>query len=450
MRFQSPAEALGRFYDVYAFRVGAPEEHHVAVLFNDITDRKRTEEAFKERFLGQKLVERRWALPALIIGSVAEVAVLFAIDQLESPRGYLGLPGPAATLIGVLAAVLGGPLVGAIVALVGGLAYFVFITDLGATVVWPTIVGSIVLYMLAAIVAGIAADRIRTRATVRETLLSQSVKERDDLLGSLQTQTNELARMHEELGRSHKQQRSLVQRLERAFLDVPGSLPHVDFGHEYRSATTGVHIGGDFLDITRVSDGRLALLIGDVSGHGLEASRMATMVKDSVATLVQRGDGPGVILGQANTLLVDRNYAGFVTAFLGVLDPKTGRLTYASAGHPPPYVADPEGAVRVLDTAPSPPLGAFPGTSYGDQEVYVDDRTLLFLYTDGLTEARRDGEFYGDARLANVLEEHKEHAASELPGMVLAEVLEFSGGSMRDDTAILTIRYRLEDGGTGT
>ena len=118
------------------------------------------------------------------------------------PSHYLGLPGSAAALIAVLAATVGGPVVGTLVGLIAGAAYFVFITDMGTTVLWPPIAATVILLAAAAAVAGVAGDRIRVRAAVRETMLSQSVAEGQ--------------RLHEELRQSYEQQRSIVERLERA------------------------------------------------------------------------------------------------------------------------------------------------------------------------------------------------------------------------------------------
>ena len=134
--------------------------------------------------LGHGLFEQRRVIPTLAIGVVVQVAVIFGIDRLGSPSYYLGLPGAAAALIGMFAAIAGGPAVGLTVALAGGIAYFAFITDFGTTVVWQAIVGSFVLWILAAGLAGLAGDWIRRRAADREAILDRSLLERQELLNA--------------------------------------------------------------------------------------------------------------------------------------------------------------------------------------------------------------------------------------------------------------------------
>lgn len=392
--------------------------------------------------LGEGLIHHRRAFPAFLAGSVVEVVLLFGLDRLGPPSYYLGVPGSAAALIAVLAAVFGGAVAGTAVGLVAGAAYFAFITDAGTTVLWPPIVVTIIILALAGMVAGAAGERIRARALERETLLSQSVAERQELLGERERLLEEERHLNLELQESYAYQRSQVERLEQAFLEVPGALPNIDSGHAYRSATEGVDVGGDFYDLIPLAGDSLAVLIGDVAGHGLDAARLATMVKDVVSALAPQGQSPGAVLESMNELLLGKNIPSFVTAFLGRLDLSTGDLTFASAGHPWPFYTDESEVVRALPVVPGPPLGVFAGMTYPERTVRLPGSGLLFLFTDGLVEARKNGTFYGETRLHRVLEAHKNIAASELPGLVIADVLRFTDGTLRDDLALLAVRYR--------
>ena len=140
----------------------------------DITERKRAEEARRRReeslarllsTAGRlRVFERRSAWLVFLIGAVVQGALFLGVDQLGSPSRYLGIPGAATALVGVVAAIVAGPATGIAVALVGGAAYFAFITDFGASVAWPAIVISILLWILAAAVAGLAGDWVRRGA----------------------------------------------------------------------------------------------------------------------------------------------------------------------------------------------------------------------------------------------------------------------------------------------
>jgi serine phosphatase RsbU (regulator of sigma subunit) len=145
------------------------------------------------------------------------------------------------------------------------------------------------------------------------------------------------------------------------------------------------------------------------------------------------------VLREANRLLVEKGLPGFVTAFLGFLDPVSGMLTYSSAGHPPPFLSA-EGSVQPLKSV-GLPLGVFADARYRDSEAEIQRESTLLFYTDGITEARRDNEFYGEVRLSEALGQMQGRPVDELPSLLLDEALEFSGGTLRDDVALLVVRY---------
>ncbi|HEY5528702.1 MAG TPA: PAS domain S-box protein [Thermoleophilia bacterium] len=713
---------------------------------------------------GRRLGERKRAALFVPIATAVEVLLFLGISRLGPPSRYLGIPGAAAALIGVVAAVAAGPVAGAIVALAGGVAYLAFLAEFGRAISWPAIIGSIVLWTLASVVAGIGADWVRRRAADRETLLSQSVKDRDALMKSLREsseryrvvadftydwedwlgpdgrfvyvspsvqrvtghrreefiedpglflslvhredreaigrlfelldatparlefrivradgeerwieracqmmydadgrllgrrgsnrdvterkraetererlltqeqdlveelsaaneelrmQTEELAVRDEELqsqneelvliqegltesGRlsqalnhvneslnsilefsevlrqvvregavaldaeravlelreedgwlvqellglpehlrgSHlsqeeasvatamvlqgdilviedarrdprvntstllrygttaalvvpvrlrglilgslhfiwasgrrtfsiaemdfarklttslafalenarllEEQTNIAERLQLALLDMPQQAHGVEFGHLYRSATEKASVGGDFYDVFPLKDGRIAALIGDVSGHGVDAARIAILVKDVVHAFAHEFRSPSAILRKTNELLIQEGTPGFVTMFFGTLDTQGGLLTYASAGHPNVLRRTGDRAVVLLEAA-SAPLGVFGDHSWEESEVRLREEDLLFLYTDGAIEARRNGDFFGQKGLIEALKRWSEPSPELLPQAVLAEVLTFSGGVLTDDVAMVALR--LTDGG---
>jgi len=431
----------------------------------DITERKRAEEARRrnEESLAKvlsgvgrrQLFERRKAWLVFLIGAVLQVALFLGVSQLGSPSRYLGIPGAATALVAVIAAIIGGPITGVAVALAGGVAYFAFLTDFGRLVTWSAIVGSIVLWTLAAAAAGLAGEWVRHNAAQRERVLAHMLAEREILTESLgvanaglTAQNEELQEAQQEIARLFDEQSSLLLRLQETLLDIPQELPGVKFAHHYRSATQHAQVGGDFYDVFQAGHGRIALLIGDVSGHGVEAARIATMVKDTVHAFVHQFRWPHLVLRETNRLLVEKKLPGFVTAFLGFLDPESGMFTYSSAGHPAPLLAT-NGQIALLQSIGSP-LGVFADARYRDKETVIQVGSLLLLYTDGVTEARRNGDLFGEERLAEALGRMGKRPVETLPSLLLEEALLFSGGLLGDDAALLAVNYLGETGGRKT
>lgn len=280
--------------------------------------------------------------------------------------------------------------------------------------------------------------------------------DRENLLCGQQALTEELAVLNDKLliqnerlrvaqeqtAHLYREQSSLVSRLQEALLDIPAELPGVRFGHLYRSATREAKVGGDFYDVFEAKHGHIGLLIGDVSGHGVEAARIATLAKDTVHAFAHQFCRPQLVLRETNRLLVEKNLPGFVTAFLGFLDPEVGTLTYSSAGHPAPLlkVGEHVGLLKSINS----PLGVFADARYRDRKADIPKGSLLVFYTDGITEARRDGVLFGEEGLVAALMRLDVEAVETLPDLLLDEALIFSGGHLEDDVAVLAVNY---DGG---
>lgn len=232
-------------------------------------------------------------------------------------------------------------------------------------------------------------------------------------------------------------QRNISTRLQESLLHIPSQLGPLRFSHIYRSATEAARVGGDFYDAFEVKGDKTALLIGDVAGHGIEAARTATLVKDVVHAFIHQSPRPEEVLKWTNALALEKELQGFVTLFLGILDTKTGALHYSSAGHPHMFLRRASGEVEVLESA-SPPLGVFSELTWTPNEVSLRSGDLLLLYTDGVTEARSDGTFFGEEGLARILG-RKRVSAQRLPQLIVDKVLAFSGGRLADDVAVLAV-----------
>lgn len=244
--------------------------------------------------------------------------------------------------------------------------------------------------------------------------------------------------------RLFESQRHIAVTLQETLQDIPQQTGGARFGHLYRSASREASVGGDFYDVFSVKEDRIAVLIGDVSGHGVEAARIATLAKDVIHAFVHQYSRPSVVLRKTNELLLEKKAPGFVTVFLGLIELDTGVLTYSSAGHPAALLRRSGGDVRLLQ-ARSAPLAVFPDRSWPQDHVRLDTADMLFLYTDGVTEARRDGDLYGERRLQDLLS-GTPVSVDEVPELVLRDVLSFSGGALHDDVAILALSLVGEAG----
>jgi serine phosphatase RsbU (regulator of sigma subunit) len=276
----------------------------------------------------------------------------------------------------------------------------------------------------------------REQLLVRQEELAESLALVNE---ELQVQNEELRVTEEHTARLLAERNSLFERLQTAFLHIPTELPGVRFSHLYHSATSEAQVGGDFYDVFETRDRRVGLLVGDVSGHGIEAARVATLVKDTVHAFTHMFRHPHLVLRETNRLLVERNLTGFVTAFLAFLEPASGVLRYASAGHPPPLLMA-DGDVIPLESA-SLPLGVFADARYADSEAVVPTGSLLVLYTDGITEARTGSLLFGEDGLRGSLSRASHVGVEGLPAFLLAEALRFSHGRLGDDVAILAVSY---------
>jgi serine phosphatase RsbU (regulator of sigma subunit) len=243
--------------------------------------------------------------------------------------------------------------------------------------------------------------------------------------------------------RVRDQHKSVADKLQSA-LQVPvGFFPEIDVAVVYHSASEVAELGGDFYDVFRTGKGGIGVLIGDVSGRGLDAAAQAVLIRANLRALMYSTDSPAAALTNANRLLLDSGTAGFVTAFLGMLDPASGDLVYSTAGHPPPLLLS-DGKAAFSD-AGSPVLGVFDAARFHDAHVHLTAGDTLLLYTDGLTEAKKDFTLFGEERLLAEAEALSGMPPTDLTRSLYALVEGHAGGTLADDVALLALRLQ---GGT--
>ena len=235
-------------------------------------------------------------------------------------------------------------------------------------------------------------------------------------------------------------ERSIVETLGGAFRTDVDLVPGARVGTAYISADRDAAVGGDLYDVRSIDASRSLVIVADVSGKGIEAAVNTAFVKYSIRALVRKTDDPAAILDEFNHMFLetvaDPNL--FVVGFVGVLDGTAATLTYASAGHSAAYLRRGETVTQLEVTGPIVGLDASFG--YGRRVARLERGDTLLLATDGLTEARdADGEFLGDAGAMQLFASIDAHDAQSCADAVVEHVRRRSGGTLRDDLAMLVI-----------
>jgi serine phosphatase RsbU (regulator of sigma subunit) len=248
----------------------------------------------------------------------------------------------------------------------------------------------------------------------------------------LEQEISERARIEQEL--------RVARRIQQASLpkEVP-ALEGWEISPLYRPAR---EVGGDFYDFHPLSEDRLGLVVGDATGKGVPAALVMSTTLGMLQLAAQGSDSssPGEVLKRVNEALTVRIPPNmFVTCFYAILDPKSGSLTYANAGHDLPYLCR-NGEAEEL-RARGMPLGLMPGMGYEQKEIDLDVGEGVFFYSDGLVEAHDlKGEMFGFPRLRALIAEHAQERS--LGDFLMEELYSFvgEGWEQEDDITLLTLR----------
>ena len=218
-----------------------------------------------------------------------------------------------------------------------------------------------------------------------------------------------------------------------------GALPtfeHLVVASAYRPGTAALEVGGDWYDAFPLESGAIALVVGDVVGHGLEAAVAMGQLRGAVSALAQSGGGPASLLGRLDSFVETVPSAATATLAYVELDPLTGDIRYACAGHPPPLVVSADGGTRFLWDGRSAPLGSLLGHERGEAADRLAEGETLVLYTDGLVERRTASIDVGLERLADAAR-HRAIDAPRLADEICDALLDGEGED--DDVCVLTI-----------
>ena len=238
--------------------------------------------------------------------------------------------------------------------------------------------------------------------------------------------------------RLYQQQKQFADSMQRSLL--PRERPRaagLDVGAVYASSAR-MDVGGDVYDFLELADGRLAVVLGDVTGHGIDAAADMAMAKFVFRSLAREHSEPSEFLAAANEIVLEEIGDGkFITMLYVTADGRAGEVACASAGHPSPRIVR-AGAVEPLSLR-GLALGIAGSQAYEAEHVTLEPGDAAVLFTDGLLEARREGELYGEERLDASLGRHASLPAEEL-AVALVEDCRAFGGELADDCAVVVLK----------
>jgi serine phosphatase RsbU (regulator of sigma subunit)/predicted ester cyclase len=237
-----------------------------------------------------------------------------------------------------------------------------------------------------------------------------------------------------------EQELQVARRIQQELL--PETIPELEGWRIAAYYGPAREVGGDFYDFLVFPDGRLGLVVGDATGHGMPAALVMATTRGMLRAVVQSLESPREVLARVNEALVaDIPPSTFVTCFYGVLDPESGRLVYANAGHNLPCCRRQDGQVDEL-RARGMPLGLIPSMSYEEKQTTLETGDSTLFYSDGLVEAHNpQREMFGVPRLRKLVAEQDAEEGS-LAGFLMDELRSFTGDrwEQEDDITLLTLR----------
>jgi serine phosphatase RsbU (regulator of sigma subunit)/putative methionine-R-sulfoxide reductase with GAF domain len=240
--------------------------------------------------------------------------------------------------------------------------------------------------------------------------------------------------------RLYGQQKAFADTMQRSLLPrTAPELPGLELGDVYESAAR-VEVGGDVYDYLTLGDGRLAVVLGDVTGHGVDATADMAMAKYIFRSLAREHIVPGEFLAAANDVVCSEIAPGrFITMVELVIDAARGEVACASGGHPPPRLVQPDGTVEGI-LARGLALGIDAPQAYETVTAEFAPGAIVVAYTDGVVEARRGGEQFGVERLDALLSKRRSLPPREIAEAALAACRDWTDGELTDDFAVVVIK----------
>ena len=258
-----------------------------------------------------------------------------------------------------------------------------------------------------------------------------------EYIHKMQQEHSQLESLKNDLAVANEIQQAILPRVFPPFPDVADK---VDIA---ASMTPAKDVGGDFYDFFRIDDDHIGFIVGDVSGKGIPAAIFMAVSRTLIRAIGTRGESPAKCVKEANRLLAAESVdCMFVTVFYGIYNLTTGDISYANAGHNPPYVLKQNGQVESLPMALDPMVGAIDGMDYHECSLQLGQGDMLIMFTDGVTEAMNPSyEEFGEKRLEDTLAKVGRHDCREVVETIKADVATFTDGAEQsDDITIMVIK----------
>jgi serine phosphatase RsbU (regulator of sigma subunit) len=212
-----------------------------------------------------------------------------------------------------------------------------------------------------------------------------------------------------------------------------------DIGHFYKPLLEEASVGGDFLDVIKLPEGKIGLAVGDVAGKGLRAAVHTAMLKYALRAFLSEGHSPSQATQRLEKLVPDFvEDDKFITLFVAVLDTKTGTLTYTNAGHEPPILCKRNICGHLTSTGPA--LGLAFGQDFVEKTVHLEPKDTLVIFTDGLTERGGGHPDFSVDRVAHILIDNQDASCNMLVDSIYQASRSSESGELRDDVALLAIK----------
>ena len=239
--------------------------------------------------------------------------------------------------------------------------------------------------------------------------------------------------------------RRISQALQSGMRNELQHVEGIDAQGVYSSATASAFVGGDFYDLISLPGRRACVIMGDVSGKGVEAASVSAAVKTALGAYAWEGLAPARMVWSLNEFLLGfSRVETFATLFVGIIDLASSTITYCSAGHPPALLVRAGGQEMTLLDVQSGVVGAFHDIAYRDGSIGIGEGDVLLLYTDGTTEARDpSGAFFGEQGLRDMVMRESDPAKpyEGFLSRLMDTVEEFTGHKLEDDVAMVSLRF---------
>ena len=235
----------------------------------------------------------------------------------------------------------------------------------------------------------------------------------------------------------YREQRSIAGILQQALLpqDLP-QIPGVETSARYVAGSVYTEVGGDWYDVIALDPNHFLFVVGDVSGHGVEAATLMARLHFAIRAFAAQGDSPEAILTKLRPLLSLERDSSFATVLCGKVNVAEHSITLVNAGHPPPLLLNGAHGAFV-DTTVFPPVGVGEDKEYQSTTIPVPPGSTILVFTDGLVERRSEVIDVGFARLLDIASE----APLPLDDLLDKLVVDMRDGAYNDDMAILAVRW---------